>query len=235
MIGRIHSVQSLGAVDGPGVRFVVFMQGCPLRCAYCHNPDTWDLAGGTETTVEELTEQILRYQPYFGEDGGVTVTGGEPLMQWEFVAELFAALKKYNIHTALDTSGHGSEQAIAAVLPYTDLVLCDVKFPTEEQYCSLCGGSLQTVLSFLERTVKHKNDVWIRHVVVPNLTNSNDNLEQILALCKPFTNVRKVELLPFRKLCTEKYQALGIDFPLAETPACSAETLRILQSRLPLF
>ncbi|MBR4868418.1 MAG: pyruvate formate lyase-activating protein [Clostridia bacterium] len=235
MIGRIHSVQSLGAVDGPGVRFVVFMQGCPLRCGYCHNPDTWDDSGGSEQTVEELTKQILRFQPYFGEEGGITVTGGEPLLQGAFVGALFEEMHRYGIHTALDTSGHGSEDAIRAVLPHTDLVLCDLKFATEEEYQAYTGGHLQTVLNFLARSAVLGKDVWIRHVVVPNLTDSPDYLQQILALCKPFNNIKKVELLPFRTLCVEKYEALGIPFAMKDVPPCPTETIHQLNAQLKEF
>ena len=136
MEGRVSSVQSMGAVDGPGLRYVVFLQGCPLRCAYCHNPETWDLTGGTPYTAEDLCKTILRYRPYFGENGGVTVSGGEPLLQPEFVAELFRRLHEHNIHTALDTAGAGDLSRAKQVLKHTDLVLCDIKFPTEAQYKS---------------------------------------------------------------------------------------------------
>ena len=146
MEGRVSSVQSMGAVDGPGLRYVVFLQGCPLRCAYCHNPETWDLTGGTPYTAEDLCKTILRYRPYFGENGGVTVSGGEPLLQPEFVAELFRRLHEHNIHTALDTAGAGDLSRAKQVLKHTDLVLCDIKFPTEAQYKAHCGGSLQTLI-----------------------------------------------------------------------------------------
>ncbi len=144
MEGRVNSVQSMGAVDGPGLRYVVFLQGCPLRCAYCHNPETWELTGGTPYTAEDLCKTILRYRPYFGENGGVTVSGGEPLLQPEFVAELFRRLHEHNIHTALDTAGAGDLSRAKQVLKHTDLVLCDIKFPTEAQYKSTAAAPCST-------------------------------------------------------------------------------------------
>ncbi len=233
MTGFIHSIQSLGAVDGPGIRYVVFMQGCPLRCAYCHNPDTWEIGQATEMSSDRLTEQVLRYAPYFGDRGGVTVSGGEPLLQGEFVGHWFAQLHEHGIHTALDTSAHGTNSSIQAVLPHTDLVLCDLKFPTDKQYRDFTGGNLSCVLTFLEETAKRDIDVWIRHVVVPGYTDTKESLEKILALCKPYTNIKKIELLPFRKLCIDKYHSAGIDFPFENVPSCPAHTIETLSTLLP--
>lgn len=234
--GRINSFQSMGAVDGPGIRSVVFMQGCPLRCAYCHNPDTWKLDGGDEYCIEEVYRRILRFRPYFGDNGGVTVSGGEPLMQPEFVSELFRRLKAEGIHTALDTSGigpgagnetrsgagsgAGPVDQTAEVLKYTDLVLCDLKFSKEEDYRKYCGGSLETVLSFLELTERMRIPLWIRHVVVPGLTDSADSVKKIAGLANRYSNLEKIELLPFKKLCIPKYEALGIQFPLQDRESC---------------
>lgn len=220
MKGRIHSFQSLGAVDGPGVRFVVFMQGCALRCAYCHNPDTWDRAGGEEYDAQEVYEKILRYRPYFGETGGVTVSGGEPLLQWEFVAELFRLLRGAGIPTALDTAGQGSLKAARTVLEQTDLVLCDLKFSTEEEYRRRSGGSLAATLDFLKLTQELGIPLWIRHVVVPGLTDGEKQVRRIAAISRRFPNLRKIELLPFRRLCVSKYDAMGIPFPLRDCPEC---------------
>lgn len=232
MKGRINSFQSMGAVDGPGVRFVIFMQGCPLRCAYCHNPDTWSPEGGEEYDVEEVCRKILRFRPYFGESGGVTVSGGEPLLQREFVSGLFRRLKAEGIHTALDTSGigfgAGYGKGAAEVLKYTDLVLCDLKFSTEEDYRKNCGGSLDTVLSFLELTERMRIPLWIRHVVVPGLTGSEENIKEIARIARQYSNLQKIELLPFKKLCTVKYDAMGLPFPLAGHSECSDEAIRRL-------
>jgi len=218
-VGRINSFQSMGAVDGPGIRYVVFMQGCPLRCVYCHNPETWSLEG-QEYSVDEVCQRILRYKPYFGDEGGATVSGGEPLLQWEFVSELFQKLKEKGIHTALDTSGIGSIEGAGEILKYTDLVLCDLKFGSEEDYQKYCKGSLSQVIAFLELTEQLQIPLWIRHVVVPGLTDSKESLLQIAKMAKQFSNLKKLELLPFKKLCISKYEALGIPFPLADNEEC---------------
>lgn len=238
MKGRINSFQSMGAVDGPGIRFVVFMQGCPLRCAYCHNPETWNLDGGDEYSADGVLEKILRFRPYFGKEGGVTVSGGEPLLQWEFVSELFRRLKAEGIHTALDTSGIGCGESnrkgygegTKEVLKYTDLVLCDLKFPTVEGYRRYCKGSLGSVLSFLELTEEMRVPLWIRHVVVPGLTDSADSWQNIAELASRYENLEKIELLPFKKLCAVKYEAMDIPFQLADYPECPDETINRLKS-----
>ena len=193
--GRIHSFQSLGAVDGPGIRFVIFTQGCPYRCPYCHNPDTRVFEGGEEYTAEELVNKVVRYKSYFGEKGGVTVSGGEPLMQTEFLTELFEKLHEKGINTALDTAGIKPTEKTELLLEHTDTVLCDIKFPTEKQYQSYIGIKLSYVLEILKSV----------------LTSF------------------EFELLPFRKLCTAKYEKLGIPFPLKDTPECSAETISKLK------
>lgn len=237
MNGRIHSFQSMGAVDGPGLRYVVFLQGCPLRCAYCHNPDTWDKNGGQSFSVEEVLSRVRRYQTYIRPGGGVTVTGGEPLMQWEFTAELFAALQAEGYHTALDTSGAGNLHGAIAVLKHTDLVLADVKFTSEDDYKTYTGGSLAQTLGFLQLTREMGVPLWIRHVAVPGLTDSTENIMRLADIAEKYDNLQRIELLPFHKLCLEKYKALGLPFPLADTPAMTTEALsplrEILRQRLP--
>ncbi len=224
--GHIHSFMSMGAVDGPGIRFVIFMQGCSLRCSYCHNPDTWSFSGGTEYSPEEVTKRALRYQPYFGASGGVTVSGGEALQQPEFVAELFEQLHSHRIHTALDTSGIGKPEDIPAVLRHTDLVICDLKFSTADAYRTYCGGNYEQVLSFLRMTERMHIPLWIRRVVVPGFYDSPAEFAALKSIASQFSNLEKLELLPFRKLCTEKYKTLGIPFPFAAYPECSAEALQ---------
>ncbi len=230
--GKVHSFQSLGAVDGPGIRFVIFLQGCPYRCPYCHNPDTRPFSGGTEYSVEELVAKAERFRPYFGEKGGVTVSGGEPLIQAEFVAELFEALHKKGITTALDTAGIKVTDAVYRVLQNTDTVLCDIKFPTDALYREHIGTGLETVLEFIEECNKTDANVIIRHVVVPGLTDSEESIRQISQLTKRVKRLVKTELLPFRKLCIQKYNELGLDFPLASTEECSAQTISRLQKLL---
>lgn len=232
MTGRIHSFESLGAVDGPGLRFVVFMQGCPLRCAYCHNPDTWDARDGEEWDADSVMQKILRYEPYFGENGGVTVSGGEALLQSEFVSELFSKCRAMGIHTALDTSGIGDIGLSEAVLLHTDLAICDIKFTSDGQYRQYCGGSLSEVEKFLSRTESLGIPLWVRHVVIPGLTDTEDNITKLWQIANKYSNLQRVELLPFRKLCVQKYEKMGIDFPFADRNECSAQTLGALKAHL---
>lgn len=231
MTGRIHSIQTLGAVDGPGIRAVVFMQGCPLRCAYCHNPDTWDRNAGDETTPEAVAGKILRLKNFYLK-GGVTVSGGEPLLQGAFVHDLFEIMHANSLHTALDTSGIGTDENIELALENTDLVLCDIKFPTEELYKTHTGGSLENVLSFLEKVNGKNIPLWVRHVVVPGLTDSEESIRKIAEIAKSFKNLQKIELLPFKKICMTKYDKMGIPFPLEHVPECKKDTIERLEKLL---
>lgn len=231
MTGRIHSFESMACADGPGVRFAVFLQGCPLRCAYCHNPDTWDPKGGTPYTPRQVLEQVLPYRPYFGSKGGITLTGGEPLCQPKFTLELLKQAKEAGLNTALDTAASTGREHWAEILRYTDTALVDLKFCTEADYKAYTGGSLSNVLDFLKLAQQEGVAVWIRHVVVPGLTDRD--LEPLLKLVAPFTNIERIELLPFRTLCKGKYQQLGIPFPLANTPDCDPTLLERLQQQLP--
>ena len=212
MIGNIHSIQSLGAVDGPGVRYVVFMQGCPLRCVYCHNPDTWLTEGGTPTDVDELVRKALRFRPYWKNGGGVTVTGGEPLLQAEFVEEFFARLHEHGVHTALDTSGVGNL--------------------TTADYLKNCRADFDQIERFLQLTAMKNVPLWIRHVVVPGLTDGMDHLRRVKAKAESYPNFEKLEFLPFHKLCMEKYERLGLEFPLKDTPAMNPDALKTMVAQL---
>ena len=236
--GYIHSFQSLGAVDGPGLRCVVFLQGCPLRCAYCHNPDTWAF-GGTDgardaqlMTTGAVLQKILRLRPYI-KNGGVTVSGGEALMQPDFVFALFSLLKKEEIHTALDTSGIGDPQAAEKVLSVTDLVLGDLKFSEPENYLRYCRTDMAQVLRFYDLTARLQVPLWIRHVVVPGLNDTPSQIREIARIACGFPNLEKIELLPFRKICETKYEQLNIPFPLKDYPECSEEKIRQLKALLP--
>lgn len=232
--GYINSIQSLGAVDGPGVRFVVFMQGCPLRCIYCHNPETWDRENAVQIfTPEELLKKVLRYKSYFGAKGGITLSGGEVLLQIEFATEMFRLCKENGIHTALDTSGIGCEDSIKlnSLLEYTDLVICDVKFTTEEAYKKYTGGSLQKVLNFLDLVEEKTIPVWIRQVIVPNLNDDEKSMEELNSLIAKYSNIEKVELLPFKKLCLSKYENMGLEFRLKDTDEADPEKVKTLNER----
>lgn len=228
MKGYIHSVQSLSTVDGPGVRSVVFLSGCPLRCVYCHNPDTWRKEDGTEREAAEVFAQICRFSAYFGEKGGLTVSGGEPLAQAAFVTELFSLCRDQGIGTCLDTAGSIINEHTDRLLKATDLCLLDIKFAAQEDYLRYTGGSLQQVISFLERLQKAGVPVITRHVIVPGINDSEAFIDRLQALLRPFDNIRQNDLLPFRRLCADKYHRLGIPFPLEKTPDCPAATIRSL-------
>ena len=216
--GKIHSFQSLGTVDGPGVRSVIFMQGCPLRCVCCHNPDTWDFAGGSEQSVEYLVDRVLRYKAYYGSDGGVTVSGGEPLMQTEFLVELFKQLQKNEIHTALDTSGCVLNDSVKKLLEYTDLILLDFKYTNSNDYLKYTKMEMSAAQEFLGYLEEIQKPTWIRYVVIPNLNDTEDAVSKVFDLRNQYSCIEKIELLPFRKLCLEKYDEMGIEFPLKNTP-----------------
>ncbi len=233
IIGRVHSFQSLGAADGPGVRSVVFLQGCPLRCAYCHNPDTWEFYGGEQISSEQVTEKVKRYKAYFGKDGGVTLSGGEVLMQPEFARQILKRCKDEGIHTAIDTSGAAPLDNAKKVLEFTDLVICDVKFVDEQGYKKFCGGSLEKTLEFLQLCEQQNKPVWVRCVIVPNLNDNEDFVKTLINTVSEFKNLKKIELLPFKKLCVTKYEELNIDFLLKDTPECSKETIQKLSLLIP--
>ncbi len=230
--GRVHSFQSMGAVDGPGLRCVVFMQGCPLRCVYCHNPDTHSFDGGEEYSPEDMLQKILRFKPYI-KNGGVTVSGGEPLMQINFVKELFALLRENGIHTALDTSGIGDLNEAKELLKVTDLVLLDIKFLNKADYHNYCNGNFEQVIGFLKLTEEMDIPLWIRQVIVPGINDNKDNITDLLELLKDCRNIKKIELLPFRKLCGPKYENLGIPFPLADTPEMPQAEIDELYKLIP--
>ncbi len=228
MIGRVHSIQTMGTVDGPGVRFVVFLQGCNLRCDYCHNPDTW-LHDGAELLIDsaELAQRANRYRNYYGKTPGITVSGGEALCQQEFVIELFRECKKLGFHTALDTAG--SVLAKQELLELTDLCLLDIKYTREADYQKYTGGSLIKTMVFLQQLDDARVDTVIRQVIVPGRNDTTEAMDTLAELIKEFECVKKIELLPYRNLCIEKYDALGIPFPLRELEQASPERVGRLQ------
>jgi pyruvate formate lyase activating enzyme len=228
MKGYVHSLQSLGTVDGPGVRAVLFTEGCPLRCAYCHNPDTWETHSAHLVDARDIADKILRLYPYI-KDGGVTFSGGEPCVQAEFLCEVAKLLKEKGLHVALDTSGAVYNEKVKRLLELTDLVLLDVKMTDEQSYERYVGGKLSDTLGFLEILDKKRIPVWIRHVVVPNINDTKEDVEKLCQLLTPFSCVEKIELLPFKKLCIEKYVSLGIKFPLESTPQMSEQGINELR------
>ncbi|MEG0546399.1 MAG: pyruvate formate-lyase-activating protein [Oscillospiraceae bacterium] len=216
MIGKIHSFQSLGTVDGPGIRTVLFMQGCTLRCPYCHNPDTWKLDGGENVSVDEMVSKILRYKSYFGKDGGVTVSGGEPLIQAEFVTEFFTKLHQNGINTALDTAGSIINKNTENLLNVTDLVLLDIKYSDDDKYKKYIGIPIKLPLEFLSMCEKKNISVIIRQVITDGINDSEEDIKALKKLLSPYKNIKKIELLPFRKLCISKYEEMGVPFPFSD-------------------
>ena len=240
MKGRIHSIESMGLVDGPGIRAVVFMQGCRLRCKYCHNPDTWDLNGAKEMEAADLIRKISRFKPYFKDNGGVTFSGGEPLMQPEFLAECLRLSKEAGIHTCIDTAGQmrleGTEetrqQQIEEILKYTDLILMDVKHLDEGAYRELTGTVPAPWLDWMKAVEESGIPVWIRQVVIPGLTDSEEYLNKLSEYVKTLNHVEKVQLLPYHDTGKQKYADLGIDYPLKGVPEADREKTAETEKKL---
>lgn len=230
--GKVNSIQTLGTLDGPGVRFVLFLQGCPLRCSCCHNPETWDVSGGEEYTAGQIFDKISRYKSYFGKDGGVTVSGGEALLQSEFCTALFKLCKENSINTCLDTSGCVLNDSAKELLSLTDLVLLDIKYTTDEKYLKYVGCHQNQVLDFLDYLDKNKIETWLRQVLIPTKNDGEENLVRLAEIKKAHSCVSKCELLAFRKLCTSKYDSMKIDFPFADIDEASPELLSESQNRL---
>lgn len=226
-LGRIHSLESFGTVDGPGIRFVVFMQGCPLRCQFCHNPDTWDVNKGREYTPEQLMDEIIRYKSYMDfSGGGVTFTGGEPLLQAEFILEVCKLCKEKGISIAVDTSGFVWNDAVKEVLEYTDLVLLDIKNYDPIVYQTVTGVSLSPTLKLLDYLREKNIRAWVRYILVPNLTDNLDSVRKLSDHLDQYPNVEKIELLGFHKMGEYKWEELGLDYKLTDTKEPSEELMR---------
>lgn len=231
MQGRIHSLESFGTVDGPGVRFVVFVQGCPMRCAYCHNPDTWEMNAGTLMEPAYIIEQYERNISFY-KGGGITVTGGEPLMQVDFLIDLFTLAKEKNIHTCIDTSGIAFNPDNAALvakmdrlMELTDLVMLDIKHIDPEKHLELTSQPNTNILKFAEYLNKRKVDMWIRHVVVPGITDDDDYLFQLGYFIGQFDNLKALDALPYHTMGETKYDKLGMEYKLAGVPAMDKQIL----------
>ncbi len=225
MQGRIHSLESFGTVDGPGVRFVVFVQGCPMRCAYCHNPDTWEMNGGTLMEPEYIIEQYERNIGFY-KGGGITVTGGEPLMQVDFLIDLFTLAKKKNIHTCIDTSGiaYNPDNAdlvakLDKLMTLTDLVMLDIKHIDPEKHKDLTAQPNHNILAFVSYLDDHNIDMWIRHVVVPGITDDDKYLFDLGYFIGQFKNLKALDVLPYHTMGEKKYEQLGMEYKLKDTPA----------------
>ena len=241
--GQIHSVESFGAVDGPGLRYVVFTQGCLLRCQYCHNADTWKIGDGKEMTVQEIMDDVLSYLPFFeASGGGITVSGGEPLLQMDFLIELFKECKKHGIHTTIDSSGGPFNrrpnfmEKLDELLQYTDLILLDLKHIDSEKHKFITGMTNEHILDFAQYLSEKNIPVWIRHVLVPTLSDFDEDLLRLADFIKTLNNVEKIEVLPYHKLGVYKWESLGLEYKLKDVEPPSQERVenakRILNAAL---
>jgi pyruvate formate lyase activating enzyme len=233
MKAKIHSFFAGGTVDGPGIRYVIFFKGCPLRCKYCHNPDTWSSEGASEYTVDEILEKALKYKGYFRNGGGVTVTGGEPLIQIDFIIELFKKLKENGIHTAIDTSGVIYNKNNPSILKkldelnkYTDLFLLDIKHIDNEEHIKLTGLTNENILEFAKYLSDNGKKTWIRHVLVPGITLNDEYLIKTKEFVDTLENVEKIEVLPYHTMGNVKYENLGLEYPLKDTLAPTKEEVK---------
>ncbi len=229
--GFVHSTESFGSVDGPGIRFLIFLQGCPMRCQYCHNPDSWKVGAGTAMTADALLDRAERFRPYWGAEGGITVSGGEALLQMDFLLELFTKAKQRGITTCLDTSAQpfrrtppffGLFQQLMAV---TDTVLLDIKHIRDAAHRKLTGHTNANILDCARYLSERDVPVWIRHVLVPGITDDEDCLKELAAFIGTLHNVQRIDVLPYHTLGLFKYEKLGIDYPLPDVPPPSAENI----------
>lgn len=225
VIGHVHSIETMGTVDGPGLRYVLFLSGCPLRCQYCHNPDAQGIPHGTPTTPAEAIADIIRYKTFIN-DGGLTISGGEPLLQPFFVRELFKLAKEHGLHTTLDTSGFLGAAADDELLDNTDLVLLDIKSGDPAIYKRTTGVNLEPTLIFARRLDKLGIPVWLRFVLVPGLTDDAENIEKIAEFAATLNNIERIQILPFHKMGEHKYEAADKEYKLANTPTPTANEVQ---------
>ena len=229
--GRISTTESFGSVDGPGIRFIVFVQGCRYRCQYCHNPETWERAGGYEATPEEMFREALRYRPYWKRTGGITVSGGEPLLQLEFVTELFRLAKEKGVNTVIDTAGEPFTydepffSAFETLLPLSDLFLLDLKQIDDAKHRTLTGTSNESALALARFLSERGKRMWIRHVLVPGWTTGEEDLGRLSEFIAGLKTVDRVEVLPYHAMARHKYEELHLPYRLGDTPAPTAEEI----------
>lgn len=229
---KVSSYQSLGAVDGPSLRTVVFLHGCPLRCMYCHNPETWTGKDIQEYTPEDLAKKVLRNKPYFKDGGGITVSGGEPLLQQKGIISLFETLKEQDIHTCVDTSA--SEAVLPRLMELTDLFLIDVKFLSGEEYLKYVKNDIyDSMVAMLHQTKETKTPIWIRHVMVPDVTANKEYIGRLLDFLQEFDNIERIDLLPYKSLCTTKYENLKLEFPMAGVKESPPALVKELKAMVP--
>lgn len=233
-MGLVHSFETFTTVDGPGIRFILFLSNCPLRCKYCHNPDTW-ACKGKEYSVDDIVNEILKYKNYY-KNGGVTISGGEPLLQIDFVIEIFKKLKKYNMHTAIDTSGItfnvNQIEKFDELNKYTDLYLLDIKEIDEKKHIKLTGKSNKNILEFAQYLSKNNKKVWIRHVIVPTINLDKDDLIKTKEFIDTLNNVERVDVLPYHTLGVHKYKDLGLKYPLEGVRTPTSEEIKFAKEIL---
>jgi len=229
MKGRIHSIETFGAVDGPGIRTVFFMQGCPARCLYCHNPDSWGSDGGREIDIDEVVHWAVRGVPYYGSKGGVTFSGGEPLVQGEFITEAMKALKKEGIRSAIDVSGTYVDQHTEKAVAECDLVLLDIKHPDPERFKIITGRDQDTLFEIIDLINKYDKHVWVRNVVVPDINDTEEDIELLNQFMTRLKHIDKVELLGYHTMAVNKYGKLGITYRLKGVPAMNGDRLNQLR------
>ena len=238
MIGHIHSTESFGAADGPGVRFIVFMQGCHMRCRYCHNPDTWKMDGGDEVTADDILKRALRFKPYWGKDGGITISGGEPLLQIDFVIELFKKAKELGINTCIDTAGNPFTKEepffskFEELMKYTDLLLLDLKEINPARHKDLTGFDNSNIIEMAKYLSEINKPVWIRHVLVPEHSDFDEDLDALGDFIDTLSNVDRVEILPYHTLGKFKWENLGIPYTLESISPPSAERIENAKQRI---
>lgn len=227
--GYVHSIETCGTVDGPGLRYVIFLQGCPMRCQYCHNPDTWEPNRGEQMTVEEALKGFYHNTPFY-RNGGVTVTGGEPMMQMDFLIEMFETLHNNHVHTCIDSSGimfnpdnKTFMEKLDRLLKVTDLVMLDIKHIRDDEHKKLTAHSNQRILAFARYLDERHIPVWIRHVVVPGITLFKDYLEELGEFIGTLSNVKALDVLPYHSMGKVKYESLGMDYPLKDTKDATKE------------
>lgn len=232
MKGRIHSIETLGTLDGPGVRYVIFFQGCPMRCGYCHNPDTWDPKGGEPADSEEIIKKIIHYKPYFGTEGGVTFSGGEPLMQAEFLLDMLKKCRSNGINTAIDTNGFLLNDTVKSCLSICDLVILDVKHTDPKKHKELTGMELRNTIKFFKYLAEKNIPIWIRQVIIPGINDTEKDIIRLAELLKNIKSVKKVELLPYHKMGLAKWKRLKITCPLEDFPEPTPEKMQSLKELL---
>ena len=230
--GYVRKLETMGMVDGPGIRTIAFLSGCPLRCLFCHNPDMWKSDPADKTTVEELVTKLKRYKPYYGKSGGVTFCGGEPLNQPKFLYEAMRACKEEGIHTVLDTSGFGRVDTFDDILSVTDLILYDIKGLMDDKYREMTGVPIKTTQIFLAKAQERQIPIWIRIVIVPGINDTYEYMDQLAEYIAPLNNIDRVEILPYHTMGVNKYETINMTYPLEGVPAMNKEIAMEMQDYL---